>query len=202
MINVSLFLLHHPYLIVFAGMLFGGEGVFLPAIYLALLGKLNFFYLIPAAISASVVSDAAWYALGRFSSSHKFTHAIFEKRRGALENIASFFHNHGLHVLFYSKFVYGTRIIAQIMAGKYRIPFVAYFFVNLLAVTTLILVITGIGIVIETGHRQVGALTAVSRGVAFIIFVIFVSALHVGARRIINIRRKKESGVARSDVVQ
>jgi polyprenyl-phospho-N-acetylgalactosaminyl synthase len=122
----------YEYLVLFGGMLFGGETVLLPAIYLVLIGKLQMLPLLVAAILATIVSDSAWYLAGRFVPIGRLRIGRFPSPRwsAAFARTAELFKRHGLKVIVCSKFIYGTRIATQVLAGVTRLPYSRYFLVN------------------------------------------------------------------------
>ncbi|HSH26690.1 MAG TPA: DedA family protein, partial [Wenzhouxiangella sp.] len=56
----------YPYLMLFVGLLLVGEAVLLPALYLATTGRLDPFSVIVVAVTATMLSDLAWFLLGRW----------------------------------------------------------------------------------------------------------------------------------------
>ncbi len=54
-----------------------------------------------------------------------------------LERLSGPFAKHGAMVLFFSKFVYGTRTAVQILAGLQKMPIRKYFSINILGIATL-----------------------------------------------------------------
>ncbi len=135
--SVLSLLASHPYIIVFVGLLLGGETVLLPALYFAVIGVLNGGYVMGIMILATVISDAFWYALGRGvlpTAIRKMVKQERLERAGVFSRIGT---GKELIILFYSKFIYGTRIAAQIFCGMRRVNFSLYLGVNTLAVIAL-----------------------------------------------------------------
>lgn len=161
----------HPYLFMFVGMLFVGELVLLPAIYLAVSGRLSLATVIGIAVAATVLSDLVWYYAGR-----KFPASALQRLPGRGTNklvngLDRLFDRRGAHVVFLSKFVYGTRVAAQILAGVHDVPFRTYLVANTLGVTALTLALSGIAWAVAGTARRYGDIVH-SAEVAFAVFVL------------------------------
>ena len=161
----------HPYLFIFVGMLVAGEVVLLPAVYLAATGRLDLAAVISLAILATVLSDLIWYGLGR-----RFPAAALERIPGRHSNsvvrgLERLFSRKGAQILFLSKFVYGTRTVAQILAGVHDMPFRRYIAVNFLGVLTLSAVLVAIAYSVIGTTRQLGDLVE-DLEIAFLLFII------------------------------
>jgi polyprenyl-phospho-N-acetylgalactosaminyl synthase len=124
--------MYYQYVLLFCGMLFGGETVLLPAIYLVLIGKLQLIPLIIAAALATIISDSGWYFAGRFLPVNKLRIGRFPGRKWtrAVARTSELFKRHGLKAIICSKFVYGTRIATQVLAGVTHLPYGRYFITN------------------------------------------------------------------------
>ena len=128
----------HPYIILFAGLLFAGEAFLLPAVYFALAGELRLSYIIAIAFIATAVSDLFWYYIGT-NIKEKFAERLVAGRVWrALEKLSSAFSRHGGKVLYLSKFVYGTRTAAQVLAGLQAMPVRRYIAINSLGIMSLL----------------------------------------------------------------
>ena len=100
----------YPLLFIFVGMIVAGEVVLLPGhISWRHTGHLDVAAVISVAVLATVLSDLAWYGLGR-----KFPATALERIPGRGSNrvvrgLERLFSQKGIQILFLSKFVYGTR---------------------------------------------------------------------------------------------
>lgn len=165
----------HPYLFIFIGMIFMGEVVLLPAIYLAVTGRLELAYVIFIAIAATLLSDLFWFYLGR-----RFPASALDRIPGRhtgrlVDGLERLFDKNGAHVIFLSKFVYGTRTVAQVLAGIHDMPTRTYLVANTLGVAALTLVLSGIAwSVAGTARRFEDAVH--SAEIAFVAFVIIAAA--------------------------
>lgn len=179
----------HPYLFLFAGMLVAGEVVLLPAIYLAATGRLDLAAVISLAVLATVLSDLAWYGLGR-----KFPAAALERIPGRHSNsvvrgLERLFTRKGVEILFLSKFVYGTRTVAQVFAGVHDMPFRTYIVVNFLGVLALSGALVAIAYSVVGTTRQLGEFVD-DLEIAFLVFVVIAVAANYLVSRLL---RKKWS---------
>src|SRR3989344_3115421 len=103
--NIWSYIFNYPYLFLFLGMLVGGETFLLPAAYLAAKGTLTFPLVIFFAGLATLVSDTAWYIIGRFFPLNKIlSWKMFFKKREISLKIFSVFKKHSQKLLFISKF--------------------------------------------------------------------------------------------------
>lgn len=181
------FLSAHPYLFIFVGLLFVGELVLLPAIYLSTTGRLELSYVVGVAIAATVVSDLAWYVAGRTFPATALRRLPGRGTSKLVTGLNALFASRGAQVLFLSKFVYGTRVIAQLLAGLHRMPLRIYLLVNTLAVATITLSLSGIALLFASTAQHYADIVH-SAEIAFLAFVLvaatgFLSAALIARRR-------------------
>jgi membrane protein DedA with SNARE-associated domain len=152
------FITEQPYAVLFFALLFGGETILVPAIYLALLGKLNLWGLAAVASVATMLSDSGWYLAGRILPAEKVGRIRWlGKRWPQMFSYASgLFKRHGLKAIFFSKFIYGTRIAAQMLAGVARLAYYRYIIINLVGVIAWLGFIVGIGLLVGHGADRMG----------------------------------------------
>lgn len=160
----------HPYLFLFIGLLAGGETVLLPAVYAAFVGIFNIFAVAGIAIAAALLSDSVWYSIGRFLPFGKLNRfSLFKKNEAAFSKISAVFEQRGLVILFVSKFVYGTRIIVQILSGTFRLPYFRYLAVDAAGTVALL------GLIFATAalaNKTIGQINILGfRQLAFVLFI-------------------------------
>jgi membrane protein DedA with SNARE-associated domain len=161
----------HPYLFIFVGMLVAGEVILLPAIYLAATGRLEIGLVIALAVTATLLSDIVWYLAGRRFPASALARIPGRRARRVVDGLEKLFTARGPHILFLSKFVYGTRTAAQVLAGVHDMPFRKYMAVNVLGV----LAVTGT--LVAVAYSIVGTTRRFSdtmrdMEVAFLLFVL------------------------------
>jgi membrane protein DedA with SNARE-associated domain len=123
----------YKYLLVFGGLVFSGDIFLVGFIYSARLGFVTLPKLFLTALLASVVSDCMWYVIGRNIGSDRIARLPFMRKNPALvEKIAGLFERKGIFFLFSCKFLYGTRIITQVICGIHKMKYAKYFLVNIL----------------------------------------------------------------------
>lgn len=105
----------YPYEIIFISLLLGGGIILFPAFYLSVVGVLEWLDIIGIMILAAVVSDTFWYLVG-FGSLPKFMESRIGKER-YLQKLTKVTEGKELTFLFYSKFIYGTRIATSTMVS-------------------------------------------------------------------------------------
>ncbi|QKK02037.1 MAG: DedA family protein [Pseudomonadota bacterium] len=144
----------YPYLVLFVGLLLVGEVVLLPALFLASTGRLDWLWVILVAIVATVLSDLAWYLLGRWYPARMLDRLRERQPPDRVERLEVLFRRQGPRLLYLSKFVYGTRIVAQVLAGALNMRFGLYISVNLLGVVTVVLCLAGLSWAVVGSARQ------------------------------------------------
>lgn len=167
----------------FVGMLFVGELVLLPATYLAATGRLEIAYVIFIAIATTLIKDFGFYYAGR-----KFPASALQRIPGhntskLVKGLDRLFAQRGPEVLFLSKFVYGTRMLAQILAGIHQMPLRAYLIANTLGVASLTLVLSGIAwSVAGTARRYADIVNSLE--VAFLLFIVIATIAYASVATI------------------
>lgn len=168
----------YPYLMLFVGLLLAGEVVLLPALYLATTGRLDPFLVIVVAVVATMLSDLAWFLLGRWSPSSAVERMRQRHSSRTVNRLQTLFSRNGPRLLYLSKFVYGTRIAAQVLAGALGMPMKTWLPVNLAGVVTVILVLAGLAWgVVGTAHRLEDLIQHIE--VAFLLFLFLAAAAYL-----------------------
>ena len=165
----------HPYLFIFIGMIVAGELVLLPAIYLAATGRLDLGAVIAVALAATLLSDFAWYYAGRKFPVSALARIPGRRSARVVSGLERLFAHKGAHLLVLSKFVYGTRVAIQVLAGVHNMPFRTYIVANslgVLAVTGSLVVVAYS--VIGTARRMDDVMQDME--LAFLLFVVVVLA--------------------------
>lgn len=134
----------YPYLALFLGMIVAGEVVLLPAIFLATTGRLDLFTVVTVSVSATLISDALWYYLGRRFPASTLRRISGRVSHPFLQSVEQAFNVGGKRILFVSKFVYGTRTIVQVLAGAHGMAWLCYLWVNTAGVLAMTAVLVGI----------------------------------------------------------
>jgi membrane protein DedA with SNARE-associated domain len=125
----------YKYVFLFIGLILGGETVLIPAVYLAYTSVLNWGAVLGITVLAAGLSDVLWYFLGSYLGKYKKDFSwVYGKREDFFIKISKLIDVHGLRVLVLSKFVYGTRIITQVLCGLRKVPFWRYTVINTLAI--------------------------------------------------------------------
>lgn len=168
----------YPYLVLFVGLLLAGEAVLLPALYLATTGRLDPAGVIAVAIVATLISDGLWYLLGRWYPAQALARIRARQSDAKVARLDTLFRRNGPRLLFLSKFVYGTRIAAQVLAGAAKMPYSVYMGVNVLGVATLVLCLAGLAwSVVETAEQLEALVSHIE--VVFLLFVLLAVGLFI-----------------------
>ncbi|MDB5260453.1 MAG: hypothetical protein JWN37_684 [Candidatus Nomurabacteria bacterium] len=105
-------------------LIFLGGAVLLPVMYLSILGSLNIYYLFIAVLISAILADAIWYFIRLHYGKDKLYKWSFIKNRvSEAERFSKFYEKHGIKMVFLAKFVYGTRIASQLLAGIHKLNF-------------------------------------------------------------------------------
>lgn len=172
----------HPYVVMFIGLLLGGETILLPALYLGISGSVSLSAVVAISLLATAISDSLWYLLGRAVKVRKIpsmmSSAVYKKHSKQMNELSRMFEKRGLAILFSSKFVYGTRTATQVLCGIKKIPFWKYFFVNIFGIIALNTLFIVIGTLVEGGFGLL-AVSPATPWIAFGVFAFCVVAIHV-----------------------
>ncbi|MDQ3076908.1 MAG: VTT domain-containing protein [bacterium] len=161
----------------FIGMLFLGEVVLLPAIYYSLSGNIGVFEVIYVSAIATLVSDLVWYYLAFFVPIKKITTwKHVEKHQVIFQKLSTLFDRYGLLILFLSKFVYGTRILVQIICGLKQVNIVKYLIVNTIGVFSYIafLYVIALSVSNAISFRILGGMK-----ISMIVFIVLVIIINL-----------------------
>lgn len=130
----------YGYLAVFVGTVVWGETIMISAGFLSSLPEigLNIYLIIFFGILGTLVSDSIWYLIGHTGKKgsrflKRYEHFVLVKPR-VVERIKYHFHKHEGKTIFFSKFIYGTRIIVLIMAGLLGMKYRKFLFYNFLSI--------------------------------------------------------------------
>lgn len=151
----------HPYAFVFIGLIFGGETILLPAIYLAIVGALNLSYVTALMVLATIVSDILWYYAGIGAIPFLKKRQMRPRVQKAVSGLSAMFQRNDAYVLFISKFIYGTRIAAQVLCGMHKMNFRKYLVINTAGVLALMAVYTFIVYTAVEASNALGTFDAV-----------------------------------------
>jgi membrane protein DedA with SNARE-associated domain len=177
------FIFLHPYLFLFVGLIIGGEAVLLPALYFGVQETLITEYIWGISLLAMTIADLFWYFVGRTLPLTYFANiSFFKKRANIIHSFSQSFKKYGLLLIFFSKFVYGTRTAAQLFAGSTKIPFIKYFLVNTVSLIVLNAVFTVLAYTVSVSLEKMQEyIDAVGIGIA--IFIALIIAINIIIKR-------------------
>ncbi len=161
----------------FIGMFLLGETVLLPVIHYSLEGNIGISEVVLISVAATLISDLAWYYLARIAPLGKIRNwRRVKEHESSFENLSRLFGKYGLRILFFSKFVYGTRILAQVVCGIKRVNPWKYLAVNVAGTVAYVLFLYAIALSVS-GAASNYILSGVK--VSLIAFVGFVIAINL-----------------------
>jgi membrane protein DedA with SNARE-associated domain len=129
------------------------------------------------------IADLFWYFVGRTLPLTYFANiSFFKKRANIIHSFSQSFKKYGLLLIFFSKFVYGTRTAAQLFAGSTKIPFIKYFLVNTVSLIVLNAVFTVLAYTVSVSLEKMQEyIDAVGIGIA--IFIALIIAINIIIKR-------------------
>jgi membrane protein DedA with SNARE-associated domain len=164
-------------------MFFLGDTVLLPAIYFSLEGIINPVLVIVLSLVATLISDLIWYEIAARVPFHKIQHwKRIENHTDVFNHLMEAFDRYHLWILFWSKFVYGTRILVQIICGAKKVHFGKYIVVNAIGSTAYILLLYGIAIAVQ---QVVGVRMAGEFKIVLLLFVVIVVIIHLCIKHLV-----------------
>lgn len=173
-----------PYLFIFIGLLVAGELVLIPAIYLAVTGRLELGWVFLVAVVAMAISDLAWYWLGRALPRERLKRIGGVRIGRTMNRLEALYARRGSQILVGSKFVYGTRTAAQILAGAHAMPVSVYLAANTTGIVLLVGVLCAIGYSVRGTIGQLADLVGHIE-IAFLVFVVLAVATHLVAAKVL-----------------
>lgn len=155
------FFAEYKYIFLFLGLIVAGEAVLIPSIYFSFAGKLDLPTVVIVAFTATILSDALWHFLGKWSGGKNGIRRKFLGNPN-IKNFSAYFLRHGFAALFFSKFIYGTRVAAQVLSGINKMRFRNYLAVNAAATTAWIFCLTLLGAGFSAGINELSSTVRVA----------------------------------------
>lgn len=137
----------YEYLVIFFGTILEGEVVLLSAGFLAFNGVVNIYAVILIAVLGAITGDNIWYAVGRFGGK-KFIERygkFFLLTKARIQRADKYFHKHGKKTIFFSRFVFGTRIGSAVLAGTFKMNCKRFLATNASGAFTWVVITTLLG---------------------------------------------------------
>lgn len=109
---------------IFFGHIFLGGLIFIPALYLALIHELSLPILFVVIVTSSMAIDSVWYVLGKgLQKERVYSLSFIQSRMEEARRFSTAFSKYGVWAVFFTKFIYGTRIASHIFAGIHKIDY-------------------------------------------------------------------------------
>ncbi len=184
-------------LALFLGILVIGSPVLLPAIFLAMQGELDPWRLALVAATVMWLSDSAWYCAGRLVSLERLRRFALlargiERLEAACESSSA------ARLLFLSRFLYGSKIAANVWCGIVRLRYRDVVLVNLasavLWLALLFLAAFAIGTTLDRFLTEGESMSKILASLALFALAMTWFMGRVGARRIEPRRNRKADG--------
>lgn len=180
--ELASWVLAHKYISLFIGMIVGGDVVLITAVFLIFRGELALVPALAVATAGTLVSDMIWYSLGRALPENALVKKIMSRGGERLSQMSDFFKKHSLKTIFYSKFIYGTRVVVQILSGGNKLPLAPYLAVDFAGTVGYMALILLLGLVV---HESIESLEDIVHGtqIAFVIFLIVIILIRTWIKR-------------------
>ncbi len=139
----------YGYAFVFLGTVFEGELILLLAGFLCWLGALNFFAVILFGFFGAIVGDNIWYHVGKRGGIpfiERYGKLVL-LTRSRIRRAEKYFSQHGAKTIFFSRFVFGTRISTAILAGAFKMPMRKFMRSNIAGAAVWSIITIGLGFV-------------------------------------------------------
>ena len=175
-----------PYLFLFIGLLVAGEVVLIPAIYLAVTGRLELGWVFLVAVAATGISDLVWYYLGRALPRERLKRIGGGRTGRAMDRLDALYARRGAQILIGSKFIYGTRTAAQVLAGANGMRAGTYLAANTFGIALLVGVLCAIGYSVRGTLRMADLVDRME--IAFLVFVAAAIVIHIVAAKLLRER--------------
>lgn len=137
--------IENPYAFLAVGLIVAGDSVLIPAVYYALAGRLDPVAVAAIAFCSMLASDSAWYWIGGHLGRRLFKRMVDGRLKRAVERLSGAFAARSRLVLYLSKFAYGTRIAAELLAGINKMRPAVFVAVDAAGVASLIALFFAIG---------------------------------------------------------
>lgn len=158
---------------VFIGAMFLGELMIVPVLYFSIAGYFNVPTVFVLMVVASFVTDLFWFVLGRVVSREKLLKLPFMHfLHPTMDRLHGFFDTHGEKCVFYSRFIFGTRIATELLSGLHDMSLWKFIRADMLAILLWMLALFVLALGIYTGTSiliEAGAYTHI--GFMFFAFV-------------------------------
>jgi membrane protein DedA with SNARE-associated domain len=167
------------------GIFLFGNAILVPFVHLGVAGEINYLLLFVFSTIASTISDSAWYFIGRVSPKGKILKLPFLKKRiEKVEKFSGFFDKHSVKLLFYSRFVWGTRIATRLLSGMQKVDFAKYIYINTASSVVWLFTVTGISLAVQKGITPFKDL---ERGLelGLVISIILVALIYIFIKKIL-----------------
>lgn len=168
----------YPYAFLALGLFVAGDSVLIPAVYFAMRGRLDPAAVAFIAFASMLLSDYMWYWIGGHLERRVFRNMVDGRLKRAIDRLSGAFAVRSRQVLYLSKFVYGTRVAAEILAGTSKMRPWTFLWVDAAGVATLVAIFFALGYAIDV---TTGGLESFVHGaeIALLIFIAVIVLAHV-----------------------
>jgi membrane protein DedA with SNARE-associated domain len=150
-------LIHYRYILLFPIMVVEGPIITIIAGFLVSLGSLDFPITYAVAVTADLVGDTLYYLVGRFGANRfvdrwgKYLRISWEQ----IETLKRHFERHVGKTLLMGKLTHGAGGLILLAAGVAKIPYLRFFWFNLLGTLPKSLVLLLVGYYFGHGYRSI-----------------------------------------------
>lgn len=137
----------YSYLVLFLGTVLEGEFVLLTAGLLTYAHVLNIWLVMIVALLGAVVGDNLWFYIGRLGG-RRFINRygkLFFLTQKRISKAELYFGQHGRKTVFFSRFIFGTRMGSAALAGTFGMSCKRFFTSNIVGAISWVIITTSIG---------------------------------------------------------
>lgn len=170
------FIEQYGYIAVFLATFFEGEIALLACAFLASLGFMNIWLVVIIAYLGAIISDTAIFTFGRHGGLRvlnrygKYFFLGDDKRSKVMHYVRT----HGEKTVFFSRFLWGTRILSSLMAGAFGMTYKVFVKRNWSACVIWTFMVCGLGYFFGSSWQLI---TKFMRNSSFAVFFILFAVL-------------------------
>jgi membrane-associated protein len=137
----------YGYIVLFLGTVLEGEFVLLTAGLLAYTHVLNIWLVMVVALLGAVVGDNLWFYIGRLGGRSFINRygKLFFLTKKRINKAELYFGQHGRKTVFFSRFIFGTRMGSAALAGTFGMSCKRFFTSNIVGAISWVIITTTIG---------------------------------------------------------
>ncbi len=156
--DIFIILEKYKYLAIFPITIFEGPIVIILSGFLAYLGFLNIYIIIPLLVVGDLIGDSLYYTIGRYGSRFAWVKKVGNflgyRERGE-KMLKSHFEKHTIKTLLIAKMTHGVGAMVQVTAGIAEVRFWKYFLLQMIGTIPKTLILFFIGFYLGNSYAKI-----------------------------------------------